>query len=128
MVDVLRHAGHQVYATDILHGQDFLACPMPEDINSIVTNPPYAMAQSFIEKALECVGGRGFVAMLLRCDFDHAVSRRHLFADCGTFSKRLVLTKRIKWFEGSAGSPSFNHAWYLWNYLHDGPPTLAYAP
>jgi len=26
-----------------------------------------------------------------------------------------VLTKRIPWFEGSNGSPSFNHCWMIWD-------------
>ena len=67
------------------------------------------------------------VAMLLRTDFDHAASRAHLFADCATFAKKVVLTKRIRWFEGSKGSPSFNHCWMIWDREHRGPATLAYA-
>jgi len=45
--------------------------------------------------------------MLLRTDFDHAASRRHLFVDCAMFAKKVVLTKRIRWFEDSNGSPAF---------------------
>jgi hypothetical protein len=52
--------------------------------------------------------------MLLRTDFDHAASRAHLFADCAMFAKKVVLTKRIRWFEDPNGR-------------HRGPPTLAYA-
>jgi hypothetical protein len=40
----------------------------------------------------------------------------------------VVLTKRIKWFEGSKGQPSFNHAWFIWDWKHEGAPTLAYGP
>ena len=65
--------------------------------------------------------------MLLRTDFDHAASRAHLFADCAMFAKKVVLTKRIRWFENSNGSPSFNHCWMIWDRQHRGPPTLAYA-
>jgi hypothetical protein len=65
--------------------------------------------------------------MLLRTDFDHAASRRHLFADCAMFAKKVVLTKRIRWFEDSNGSPSFNHCWMIWDRQHHGPPTLTYA-
>jgi hypothetical protein len=65
--------------------------------------------------------------MLLRTDFDHAATRAHLFASCPTFARKVVLTRRIRWFEQSAGSPSFNHCWMVWDRLHRGPPTLAYA-
>src|SRR5215471_2122152 len=46
------------------------------------------------------------VARLLRTDFDHAARRAHLFADCAMFAKKVVLTKRMRWFEDSNGSPS----------------------
>ena len=81
----------------------------------------------FIERGLSLTASDGLVAMLLRTDFDHAKSRQHLFQH-PAFSKKLVLTKRIKWFEDSKGQPSFNHAWFVWDYRHKGPPTLAYGP
>jgi hypothetical protein len=41
--------------------------------------------------------------------------------------ERRRATKRIRWFEDSNGSPSFNHCWMIWDRQHRGPPTLAYA-
>ncbi len=113
-----------VIETDIATGVDFLTCSA-RDVDAIITNPPYEFAQSFIQRAL---GQAPLVAMLLRTDFDHAKTRAHLFAEHRFFAKKVVLTKRIKWFEDSAGSPSFNHAWFIWDYQHKGPPTLAYGP
>ncbi len=113
--------------TDIVDGHDFLA-EGPRPIEAIITNPPYNQAQEFIEHALKIMKPRGCVAMLLRTDFDHAKTRQHLFGNCAQFEKKLVLTKRIKWFADSTGSPSFNHAWYIWDWHHKGPPTLAYGP
>jgi hypothetical protein len=115
-----------VISSDIAEGQDFLAA-QGFDGDAIVTNPPYAQATEFIEHALALTASGGVVAMLLRTDFDHARSRRHLFSH-PAFSKKLVLTKRIKWFEDSRGQPSFNHAWFVWDHRHKGPPTLAYGP
>lgn len=120
----LTRVGFRVVESDIESGQDFLAmtkCPVP----CIITNPPYGLAEQFIEHAL---GLAEFVAMLLRTDFDHAKTRRRLFAGCPSFAKKIVLTRRIKWFEDSRGSPSFNHAWFVWSRAHQGPPILAYAP
>ena len=56
---------------------------------------------------------RRLVAMLLRCDYDHAGTREHLFGGCPAFALKLVLTKRIVWFDGPKAAPSFNHAWFL---------------
>jgi hypothetical protein len=49
-------------------------------------NPPYISATLFIEHALRLMSGGGKVAMLLRTDFDHAKTRRHLFSDCPAFA------------------------------------------
>ena len=127
MVRVLEAAGLQVTATDIATGQDFLSATA-KPVDAIVTNPPYALAQEFIEHALALTKPSGVIAMLLRCDFDHAKTRQHLFGQCPQFAKKLVLTKRVRWIEGSNGSPSFNHAWFVWDWQHEGPATLVYGP
>lgn len=137
-----------IHGTDIATGVDFLAADLPDffewtpirsrgDINgkpdSIITNPPYEFGPQFCEHALklmEPVGG--LVAMLMRTDFDHAETRSHLFRDCPAFAKKVVLTRRIVWFKPEPGakgkSPSFNHAWFIWDWKHEGPPTIGYAP
>jgi hypothetical protein len=135
MVKVLQRE-FVVLGTDIARGDvDFLqisALPSAA-IRGIVTNPPFELADEFCTHALELTRPvNGFVAMLLRCDFDHAKSRAHLFRNCPAFSKKIVLTKRIVWFVEDDGkpkaSPSYNHAWNLWDHAHRGPPTIAYAP
>ena len=131
MVKALNDAEIGVHATDITTGTDFLKTnSMPDiDIRAIITNPPYELAREFIEHALTLTEPKhGQVAMLLRTDFDHAKRRQHLFGLCPQFAKKIVLTKRIKWFEDSKGQPSFNHAWFIWDWKHSGPPILAYGP
>jgi hypothetical protein len=130
MVSALRDRGISVYASDIESGEDFLqAAEMPAGCKTVVTNPPFNLAQDFIECALRLTKPvEGVVAMLLRADFDHAKTRRHLFGDCVAFRAKLALTKRIRWFADSIGSPSINHCWLIWDWRHVGPPTIAYAP
>ena len=130
MVRPLKASGFSVLPTDISDKDhtDFLQSEGASS-EGIVTNPPYALAKEFIEHSLELMKPvPGFVAMLLRTDYDHAKTRQHLFSGCAAFAKKLVLTKRIKWFEDSTGQPSFNHAWYIWDWKHSGPPILAYGP
>ncbi len=127
MVRALQERGFEVSGSEISDGNDFLLM-IDRRFRQIVTNPPYTLAQRFIEHAMRMVGGDGMVAMLLRCDFDHARGRQHLFGKCPEFYKKIVLTRRIRWFEDSTGSPSFNHAWYIWRMEHRGPATLEYAP
>jgi hypothetical protein len=128
MVRALQGLGHTVEATDVETGFDFMDCGRVRH-DAIITNPPYVLAEEFITHALDLMQhNAGFVAMLLRTDYDHARTRSHLFAGHRAFSKKVVLTKRIQWFEDSKGSPSFNHAWFIWDWTHEGAPTLAYGP
>jgi hypothetical protein len=128
MSQVLQHAGFTVSLTDKTQGDDFLGFESAGGIASIITNPPYNQAQEFIEHALKLLEPqRGFCAFLLRVDYDSAKTRRHLFAEHPAWCKKVVLTKRIVWFEEGGKSPSFNHAWYIWNWRHTGPATLAYG-
>jgi hypothetical protein len=122
MVRALEAAGYKVLATDIETGTDFLEQRKPF-VQAIITNPPYALAREFIEHALSYAD---HVAMLLRTDYDHAKTRQYLFGK--GFAKKVVLTKRIRWIEGSTGQPSFNHAWFIWDHAHLSAPTLAYGP
>jgi hypothetical protein len=137
MTKVFSEAGLGWGGSDIEQGDDFLAEEVgpgwDEPPDSIITNPPYDLAPEFCEHALRHMEPvSGFVAMLLRTDFDHAKTRSHLFRDCPAFAKKVVLMKRIVWFTEANGkpkaSPSYNHCWMIWDWKHEGAPTLAYGP
>lgn len=129
MVNALEKMGHEVASDDIAEGKDFLECTTA-GADAIITNPPYILAQEFIEHALKITKPEsGLVAMLLRTDYDHAKTRAHLFSGCKQFTKKIVLTKRIVWFEaaeGKSAAPSFNHAWYIWDWKNQSAPVIAY--
>lgn len=129
MARVLRKHGFKVFTDDITRGHDFLNRVTPFRGDAIITNPPYKFARQFIENALELTENtKGLVAMLLSVDFDSAATRVHLFAEHPAFTKKIVLTKRIRWIEDSTGSPSENHAWYVWDWSNEDEPTIGYAP
>ena len=132
MADELFNKGYAVLATDI-QGRpptDFLQQTKMLTLSAhIITNPPYDHAREFIEHALRLTRKtRGVVAMLLRTDYDHAKTRAHLFKDCPQFAKKVVLTKRIVWFEDTkaTASPSFNHAWFIWDWRNTAKPVIEY--
>src|ERR1700741_463334 len=82
IVKVLRAAGHQVVATDLVDYdtdlQDHARCDFlferhaPDDVQAIVTNPPFKLASQFVAHALELCP---HVVMLLRLSFIESVSR-----------------------------------------------------
>jgi hypothetical protein len=53
-----------------------------EKFKNIVTNPPYKLAQKFIEQAIDIIAPqKGKVAMLLlRNKYDNAAGHQHLFS------------------------------------------------
>jgi hypothetical protein len=126
LVATLRRGGIKAIGT----AQDFLAITtMPTGVDALITNPPYGVnrrgevAVQFIAHALELKVPR--VAMLLRNDFDSAISRQHLFRFNSTFVGKIVLLNRIRWFDGPS-SPSDNHSWFLWDRKHVGTPSIRY--
>lgn len=130
------HSRFLVLASDVKIGVDFLKCQKLPDpsIRGIITNPPYNLAPEFCRHALALTRPvKGFVAMLLKIDFDSAGGRADLFRDCPAWSRKIVLTKRIVFFVDKKtgkpkASPSTNHAWFLWSWRHEGEARLSYVP
>ena len=117
--------------TDLLGGHDFLARTLlPLGVDSIITNPPFNEGPQFVRHALAPLEAqRGFVAMLFRTDSDQAKSRADNF-DHPAFAKKLCLRSRIVWFDradGKKAAPSVNHAWWIFDWQHRGPPTIVYS-
>ena len=95
------------------YGVDFLkhSGPMTRDI---VTNPPYSLAEAFVRHALDITAGHAWVAMLLRNEWDCAVTRDDLFVPGSRFASKIVLTDRPRWIPGSTERPRHNYAWFVW--------------
>lgn len=125
MVEVLRDAGYRVLPTDAQNMTlahfliDFLtATDRPGDARTIFTNPPYERATEFVRHALELVEPvGGMVVMLLRREWDCPPSRRDLYLK---LTRKLTLTRRIRWIPGSTGSPREHHAFFVWDFADLG--------
>jgi hypothetical protein len=135
IVNVLRAAGHRVYASDLVdygcpnsHARrDFLMeRALPENVGAIVTNPPFKNAGEFVAHALDLCP---FVIMLLRLAFLESEKRRSILdggmlARVHVFRKRLPMMHR-EGFDGPKGNNSgMAFAWFIWERGHRGPATL----
>jgi hypothetical protein len=130
---VLRSVGHAVVASDAVRYSfplhfvaDFLTlAKAPEGVNTIVSNPPYRLAQEFIEHGLDLVPT---VIMLLRLGFLES-ERRSPLLDGGSlarihvFKNRLPMMHRDGW-AGPRASSAIAFAWYVWSRDHRGPTTI----
>lgn len=134
IVDILRRHGHTVWATDLCdHGcresqfkVDFLLERQSRiDVEAIVTNPPFSLAQQFVERALSLAPK---VVMLLRLGFLES-ERRTPILDNGKLARVLVFKKRLPMMhrDGWAGpksSSAMAFAWYVWDRFHQGPTEM----
>ena len=133
IVNVLRAAGHDVVASDLvdygfpLHFvADFLTLKeAPADCSAIVTNPPYQSAEDFVRHALDLVPN---VFMLLRLPFLESRRRADILPHRGlrtvhVFRSRLPMMHRDGW-NGPRASSAMPFAWYVWSRGHRDSPAL----
>ena len=134
IVDVLRTAGHEVLASDLIdYGEpthfaerDFLLeRKVPDGCEMIITNPPYKLAEKFVAHALDLCPR---VIMLLRLAFLESERRRRILENCGlarvyVFRNRLPMMHRDGW-KGPRAVSAISFAWYVWDRSHTGPTAL----
>ena len=124
IVRPLQEAGFTVIASDIADyglvgcsvGINYLEAPPLDDVEAIVTNPPFKLALRFAEKALSEVP---YLALLLRTNFLESTARlkffcRHPPARIWISSRRLPMMHRHGW-QGPRAPSNTCHAWFVWD-------------
>lgn len=91
------------------NGVDFLKNDDSERYDFIITNPPFSLAQEFVEKSLTLAN---CVIMLLRLNFLASKSRKEFWEKHPPTAIH-VLTKRPS-FTGS-GTDATDYAWFVWD-------------
>lgn len=114
LVGAFRDRHYQIFSTDVEKGFNFLTWrpefPI-EEIDYIVTNPPYSIKDEFLERAYDL--GRPF-AFLMPLTTLEGVKRQALFRRFGI--EVVMMEKRIN-FETPSGKGSsswFATAWFTW--------------
>ena len=132
IVRVGRRLGRTVIASDIvpyegLHfARDFLGeIGMPAGVDTILTNPPFKLAEQFVEHALWLAPK---VIMLLRLAFLESERRCHILEGRGlarvhVFRKRLPMMHREGW-QGPKANSGMAFAWFVWIRGHTGPTII----
>lgn len=128
---VLKSHGYRVAARDLVdrgygdeHGIDFLSDNRKWH-GSLVTNPPYNMAQQFVEHALDIVDEGAKVAMFLKLTFAEGKARKILFKKnppirIWVSSSRLECGKNGEFGAGSA----ICYCWWIWEKGYNGNPEI----
>lgn len=97
--------------------KDFLMYDF-ENVNCIITNPPYSHAEEFVRRGLKVVNDGGYVIMLLRIQFLESKSRYKMFVEEGLNPKYVYIhSSRIDCYmngDKSRKNSMMAFAWYVW--------------
>lgn len=124
---ILEEYGLSYEATDLIDrgfgegGVDFLS--VNKKVDNIITNPPFNIAQEFVEHSLKNTTKK--VAMLCKLQFLEGVKRRDMFKNTPlksvyVFSKRLTMGRN----GGNYKSGMLCFAWFVWDHEYEGKPTI----
>ena len=130
LAKVFEAAGYKVISSDLIDrgfgrsGVDFLKCNKTFD-GDIITNPPYSLAQEFIEKAIEVVNDGNKVIMFLKVQFLEGKSRKKLFEKyppktVWISSSRILCAKNADFEKGRKQGSAVAYAWYVWEKGYTG--------
>jgi len=118
---VLESKGYNVIACDLIDrgygrgGIDFLTLHRKNIDADIVTNPPYSLAQDFVEKAMDVVSTGHKVAMFLKLTFLETAKRRDLFKKYPPKTVYVASQRIACWPNGKPTSQSMVcYAWFIW--------------
>jgi len=128
---VLEAHGYKVTACDLVDrgygrgGVDFLSLPGKNVDADIVTNPPYSLAQEFVEKAMDVVAPGHKVAMFLKLTFLETAKRRELFKKYPPKTVYVASQRIACWPNGRpTGQSMVCYAWFVWQKGFSGDTTL----
>lgn len=127
IVKVLLARGYKAIGTDLCDrgfgnpGMNFLTVKYYDMDYDIVTNPPYSMAQQFVERAIDIVSEGHKIAMFLKLTFAEGKARKALFEKYPPLrvyvsSSRLECGKNGIFGAGSAVC----YAWWIWQKGYHG--------
>lgn len=133
LANVFKECGYKVRTSDIVKRTpttevlDFLSNSVEHWDGDIITNPPYAHCQEFVQKALSIISEGHKVAMFLRLQFLEGLCRYKLFKE-NPPKVVYVSSKRIRCgkegdFDSSMSSITA-YAWFVWEKGYKGDPTI----
>lgn len=104
-------------------GHDFITSPYRAD--NVVMNPPFSMAQQFVELSLARTTSK--VAMLGKIQFLEGQKRKPFFANT-PLARVYVFSKRVQFYrdgiKGNYSNSTMCFAWYVWEHGYDGDPII----
>lgn len=125
--------GKKVYSTDLINrgygiGGTKLLKESSNNHGDIITNPPYNIAQEFIQHALDISKNGTKIAMFLKLSFLEGKKRKPWFKEnppkkVYVFSSRARISKGGN-FSRKSGGNAIAFAWFVWGKGYKGDTTI----
>ena len=140
IADVLKEKfGNNITVIDIVDRgypgtivMDFLGWESDRKFDTIITNPPYMLANEFIYKCMDLLKPLGQLAMFLKIQFLEGIKRQRLFEEhppkyIYVFRKRMCVFNNGNEINPDTGKPwatTLCNAWYVWENGFHGDPSV----
>jgi hypothetical protein len=114
----------------VLGGVDFLKTNIRAgEYENVITNPPFSLAQEFIERALQIVSEK--VAIFCKIQLLEGQSRKEMFENTNlktvyVFSKRVSPLRDGRELDekGKVWASTMCFAWFVWDKRYSGEPII----
>ncbi len=110
---------------------DFLEWNTNKKYDFIITNPPFSLAQEFIEKSFELLEPYGFIVMFLKIQFLEGAKRKEFFELHPPKYVYVFRSRMATWNNGQELDPNGKrwattmcHAWFIWQRGFKGEPII----
>lgn len=106
---------------------DFLKYNFEKEFDNIITNPPYKLAQEFLEKGMKVIKENGKIAMFLKIQFLEGAKRKKMFEKFPPKNVYVFSKRQNPWRNGSPvdengkkWSSTMCFAWFVWEKGYKG--------
>lgn len=126
-IDLEPHITERPDLVDKIITGDYLEYDSPYKFDLIVGNPPYSLAEAFIEKSLNLLYEDGYVYFLLRLAFLEGIKRGKGFFQFYPPKRVYVCSRRPSFFTSRNGrhtTDTLAYAMFLWQKGYKGKPEL----
>lgn len=132
--------GHDSFGTDLIERSsyceatfDFLSILPARKFSNIVSNPPFGIAEEFVQRALEIIPHGGKVAMILPLVWMAGFSTKRDWLPVSPLKKVLPISPRPSMPPGAVivagekpGNGTKDFAWFVWEQGFTGEATIAF--
>lgn len=100
---------------------DYLKWETDKRFEGIITNPPFSLAQEFIEKSIDLLDNNGQIAMFLKIQFLESDKRKEFFEKYPPKYIYVFRNRMATWNNGQSldqngkrWATTMCHAWFIW--------------